>query len=193
MSDYSKITDFTAKDALTTGDPEKIALGADVDAELAAIATMSATKEDEVNKGANNGYCGLDSGGLVARADLPSATSYTDTAETYTAGKGSTFVALTDAATIATNAALGNNFKVTLAGNRTMGAPTNLRDGQVLSYRVTQDATGSRTLAWASLFKWPSGTAPTLTTPAAGRDIFVGQYEAASGFIDMNTFGLAFA
>lgn len=46
MSDYSQTTDFSAKDDLTTGDPEKVILGADVDAELAAIAAAIATKAD---------------------------------------------------------------------------------------------------------------------------------------------------
>lgn len=47
MSDYTQITDFSAKDALSSGDPEKVATGADVDAELAAISTAIATKADD--------------------------------------------------------------------------------------------------------------------------------------------------
>ena len=39
-------------------------------------------------------------------------------------------VTLTDAATIATDASLGNLFRVTLGGNRTLGNPTNPVDGQ---------------------------------------------------------------
>lgn len=46
MADYTQITDFSAKDALTTGDPEKIILGADLDAELSAISTAIASKYD---------------------------------------------------------------------------------------------------------------------------------------------------
>lgn len=46
MSDYSQITNFTTKDGLTTGDPEKLILGADLDAELSAISTAVATKYD---------------------------------------------------------------------------------------------------------------------------------------------------
>lgn len=44
MADYTQITDFSAKDALASADPEKIILGADVDAELEAIATAVASK-----------------------------------------------------------------------------------------------------------------------------------------------------
>lgn len=46
MSDYTQITDFSAKDSLASGDPLKIIKGSDVDAELAAIATAIATKGD---------------------------------------------------------------------------------------------------------------------------------------------------
>lgn len=60
---------------------------------------------------------------------------------------------LTDAATIATNASLGETPEVTLGGNRTMGAPTNLWKGKRLRYVVIQDGTGGRTLAWNAVFK----------------------------------------
>jgi hypothetical protein len=46
MSDYAQITDFSAKDALASGDPEKLILGSDVDDELAAISTAVASKYD---------------------------------------------------------------------------------------------------------------------------------------------------
>lgn len=86
--------------------------------------------------------------------------------------KGTT--ALTDAATIATDASLGNVFTVTLGGNRTLGAPTNLAAGATYIWVITQDGTGSRTLAYNSVFKWQSGLAPTLTTTAAAKDIICG-------------------
>jgi hypothetical protein len=46
MSDYAVTTDFSVKDGLTTGDPEKIILGADFDVEFDAIVTAIATKYD---------------------------------------------------------------------------------------------------------------------------------------------------
>ena len=82
------------------------------------------------------------------------------------------FVALTDAATIAVDFATGINFRVTLAGNRTLGAPTNLKDGQSGIIRVKQDATGSRTLAFNTAYKFPGGTVPTLSTAANAVDRF---------------------
>ena len=46
MSDYTQITDFSVKDGLSTGDPEKIILGSDIDDELGAIQTAIGTKYD---------------------------------------------------------------------------------------------------------------------------------------------------
>jgi len=46
MSDYTITTDFSVKDALTTGDPEKIILGADFDVEFNAIDTAITSKFD---------------------------------------------------------------------------------------------------------------------------------------------------
>lgn len=90
-------------------------------------------------------------------------------------------VALTDAATIAVNAALGNVFRVTLAGNRTLGAPTNPADGQMLNFEVTQDATGSRTLAYASAYEFSTTLAsPTLSTAAGKVDLLSFRYSAVA-------------
>lgn len=101
-------------------------------------------------------------------------------------------VALTDGATIATDASLGNLFTVTLGGNRTMAAPTNPTDGQVIRYRVTQDATGSRLITWNAAFRF--GTtypAPTLSTAAAKVDYVEFQYSAADSKWDCTGFAKA--
>jgi len=79
---------------------------------------------------------------------------------------------LTDAATIAWDLALGALARVTLANNRTMGTPTNLGVDVFYALMVIQDGTGGRTLSFPSLFKFVGGTAPTLTTTLAKRDIF---------------------
>lgn len=46
MSDYTKITNFTSKDTLPTGNAGKIVKGAEIDTEFNAIATSIATKAD---------------------------------------------------------------------------------------------------------------------------------------------------
>jgi hypothetical protein len=66
---------------------------------------------------------------------------------------GFTVVALTDATDVATDAALGNFFTVTLGGNRTLANPTNPTANQRAIWRVTQDATGGRTLALGTSFR----------------------------------------
>lgn len=100
------------------------------------------------------------------------------TSSSWTSGQAVTSVSLTDAANIATNAALGNYFRVTLAGNRTLDNPTNMKDGQGLVFKILQDATGSRTLAYGTKFKWPGGTAPVLTTAASSTDVISGVYDS---------------
>jgi hypothetical protein len=46
MSNYTKTTNFTAKDSLPSGDSGKIIRGSEFDTEFTAIATASATKAD---------------------------------------------------------------------------------------------------------------------------------------------------
>ena len=78
--------------------------------------------------------------------------------------------ALTDGATIAVDFNAGQNFTVTLAGNRTLGNPTNCTPGQVGSIFIVQDGTGNRTLAYESYYDFAGGTAPTLSTDANAVD-----------------------
>tara|TARA_E500000318_G_scaffold50624_1_gene47401 strand:- start:609 stop:1241 length:633 start_codon:yes stop_codon:yes gene_type:complete len=72
--------------------------------------------------------------------------------------------------TITLNFANSNIFNITLANNCTLGSPSNMTVGQGGSIIVTQDGTGSRTLAFSDYWEFPSGTAPTLTTTASGQD-----------------------
>ncbi len=101
-------------------------------------------------------------------------------ANTFTAAQRGSVSTLTDAATITPNFALANNFSVTLAGNRTLANPTNLVAGQSGAITITQDATGSRTLAYGSNWKFSSGAAPVLTTTAGAVDVLVYYVESTS-------------
>jgi hypothetical protein len=87
---------------------------------------------------------------------------------------------LTDAASIVVDFALGNNFLVTIGGNRTLAAPTNAVAGQTGQIYVIQDGTGSRTLSYNSVYQFVSGAAPTLSTGAADVDILVYSTRSAS-------------
>ena len=85
----------------------------------------------------------------------------------------SNIYALTDGATITPDFSTGNNFSVTLAGNRTLANPTNMTVGQSGIIYVSQDATGSRTLAYGTYWKFPGGAAAVLTTTASATDALV--------------------
>lgn len=94
--------------------------------------------------------------------------------------------ALTDGATIAVNAALGNYATVTIAGNRTISAPSNppAAGSQTLIFEVTQGSGGSHTLAWTSGaggFSFGSGSAPTLSTSAGVADLIGFRYSQGVG------------
>lgn len=97
------------------------------------------------------------------------------TAQSFTKGQGTTDQALTDGATITPDASLQNNGYVVLGGSRTLGVPSNMTTGkrQMFKIDVYQDSTGSRTLAYAWVYKWAGGSAGTLTTTALARDKLV--------------------
>jgi len=81
---------------------------------------------------------------------------------------------LTDQATITWDASSGAVAAVTLAGSRTMAAPTNLKTGGRYTLIVTQDGTGGRTLTWNAVFVgWGSSTMPQPNSTAASVSTFV--------------------
>jgi len=96
-----------------------------------------------------------------------------DLAQEFTRTQNFDATTLTDGATISWDAAQNQVTSVTLGGNRTLGAPTNLKDGAVYVLTVIQDGTGSRTLSFNAVFKFHQGAAPTLTTPASARDVLL--------------------
>lgn len=122
-------------------------------------------------------YRGADAWRLIGEREL-AALAYASLVvpNQFTSLQAVTTVSLTDASTITTDAALGNNFRVTLGGNRTLGNPSGLTDGAILNWKIKQDGTGSRTLAYGSKFKWAGGSAPVLSTAASARDFITAQY-----------------
>ena len=88
--------------------------------------------------------------------------------------------ALTDGATITPDLDDANNFSVTLGGNRTLANPRNCTAGQSGIITITQDGTGSRTLAYGAYWKFSGGTAPTLTTTASAVDVLAYYVESAT-------------
>lgn len=116
---------------------------------------------------------------------IGNATAGTDYAgisnvQTFTAGQRGEVTALTSASTITPNLADSNNFSVTLDTNATLANPTNIVAGQSGVIAITQDATGSRTLAYGSYWKFAGATAPTLTTTASAVDVLAYYVESST-------------
>ena len=132
----------------------------------------------EVGRFAANGNLGINtttpseklnvSGNILASGNISATGSFTVGGSAIGG-----ITALTDGATITPDFSVRNNFSVTLGGSRTLANPTNLTAGQSGIIYVTQDGTGSRTLAFGSYWKFPGNTAPTLTTTANAVDALV--------------------
>ena len=91
----------------------------------------------------------------------PTITGYTETAPTAANSGTATTIGIT----------AGTVLRYTMTGNCTFTMPSATTAGQSFIVILTQDGTGGRTAVFTSV-KWPSGTAPTITTTATtGRDI----------------------
>jgi hypothetical protein len=88
------------------------------------------------------------------------------------------YVSLTDAATIAIDFSTFINATVTLGGNRTLGAPSNPKNGQTGCIEIVQDGTGSRTLAFHADWLFAGGSDPVVSTTAGAKDLLF--YEVLS-------------
>ena len=88
---------------------------------------------------------------------------------------------LTDGATITWDVIDSPGAKVTLAGNRTLSAPSGTTpiSGQFVSLLIIQDGTGSRTITWNAVYEFAADTAPTLTATASLGDLFTFRYNGA--------------
>ena len=99
-------------------------------------------------------------------------------------GAATTPVVVTfSAASMVVNCALSNVFTTTFTGN-VSPAPilSNPIDGQSITWFITQDGTGGRTISWPSNFRWPGGSsyAGVLSTPAGSVDMLVATYRSST-------------
>jgi len=107
-------------------------------------------------------------------------------------GRGySPTITLTDGASISWDTATGQVATVTLGGNRTMAAPTNLVNGAFYALEILQDGTGSRTLSWNSVFKFTGATAPTLSTAASSKDYITFRSDGTNLYEQGRSLGVA--
>lgn len=103
-----------------------------------------------------------------------------DAVQSFSVAQRGTITALTDGSTVTPDFAAANNFSLTIGGNRTLANPSNLTAGQSGVIVITQDGTGSRTLAYGSYWKFANGTAPTLTTTASAVDVLAYYVESST-------------
>ena len=129
------------------------------------------------------GAAAVGAGGAVLTAATAAPASAAVQATTVESGAlAPAVVNLTDAATIAVDASLGNDFRVTIAGNRTMGNPANPSDGQKITFQVTQGSGGPFTLTWGSGYEFSTGLPqPTLSTTAGQTDLLCFIYNTSKG------------
>ena len=99
-----------------------------------------------------------------------------DTAGRFAKPQRSTIGAATDGATVTLDFDAYQMYSLTLGGNRIIANPNNIASaiGQEIVLYLVQDATGTRVPTWGSYWKFPSGTAPVLTTTANAVDCVVG-------------------
>jgi len=63
MSNYNKATNFAVKDTLTSGDPDKVVSGAEIDNEFNFIASAVTSKADKVTAATTDNLASLDASG----------------------------------------------------------------------------------------------------------------------------------
>ena len=127
------------------------------------------------------GAAAVGAGGAMLTAATASSASAAVQATTVESGAlAPAVVSLADAATIAVDASAGNDFRVTIAGNRTVANPANPSDGQQIIFQVTQGSGGSFTLTWGSGYEFSADLPqPTLSTTAGQTDLLGFIYNAA--------------
>lgn len=92
-------------------------------------------------------------------------------AQEYTAAHNFNATSLVSGSSISWDLSQNQVARLFLSTNGTMSDPSNKTDGATYILSVTQ-ATGTNTLAWNASYKWPGGTAPTLTSGSGKTDIF---------------------
>jgi len=97
---------------------------------------------------------------------------------------------LTDGATINWDTDSGQVATVTLGGNRTVAAPTNLESGSFYALEIVQ-GTGGQTLAWNAVFKFTGAVAPTLSTAAGAKDYITFRSDGTNLYEQGRSIGVA--
>lgn len=124
-----------------------------------------------VNQAGNGSFADDAAVSLTFDSDAASTGAGLSTQNTFTKAQTVAPVRNTSATgTITPDFTASNAFIYTLTGNLTIANGTGPTDGQVVTFKLKQDGTGSRTLTLGNKYK-VAGGAPVLTTAAGGLDI----------------------
>lgn len=135
---------------------------------------------------ATNGFTGLNTFSSITNLNgAVSASGAVSFGNTFAVSGAATFkqvvgpaVTLTDAASVVPNMSQGNNFYLQITSavgtTRVITNPTNSIPGQTGQiYLIQATDTGSKTASFGSSYKFPSGTAPTISTSIGAVDLVV--------------------
>jgi hypothetical protein len=110
--------------------------------------------------------------GDVTLAGTQTLTNKTIEAGTFTNGYTEEVATANTSTAYTIDLANGSVQILTLTGSCTFTFPT-ATAGKSFIMLLKQDGTGSRTVTWPSAVKWPSGTAPTITSTASKLDKYI--------------------
>jgi hypothetical protein len=128
-------------------------------------------------------------GAMLATAPPPASTVVVATYDNPAVSNLDT-VSASGAAQTITDVSTATMHRITLTAACTLTFPTPVA-GKRFRLALTQDSTGGRTAAWPAAVKWPSATAPTLSTAANATDVF--EFECYDGTNWLGrTLGLSF-
>ncbi len=133
-------------------------------ADLADFATAAGAAAPVQKVAGRTGNVTLAASDVTNAADVTGQNTFLKTA-------AATVQAITWAATVTLDLTQGNDAAITLGGNTTMANPSAMTRGSSGHIKLTQDATGTRTITWGSWWKFGSAGTPALSTAAGAVDV----------------------
>lgn len=160
MSNYSKLTDFAAKDSLNTGNPSKIVKGTEIDDELTAISGAVASKADTANPTFT---------GTITAANLTLSTDLTVSGATSL--QGTTVTSLTTTGSVVFEGSTADAYETTLAvtdptADRTITFPN--KTGTVA---LTSDISSATIASGTGTYAISGSSTLTVTLTSHGRAV----------------------
>ena len=145
-----------------------------------AGSATTATTANALNAANSYSVVGITASGAITAVGLTSSSGLTvNSGVSSLQGAATPTSVLTYGATTTVNCSLSNAFRVVMTGNITTLTINNAADGQGITIRFKQDATGGRTVAWPASFRWNGGSIPSLSTAANSIDMLTAAYDSA--------------